>query len=54
MPTDQVVDTYRRYYQGILSGAHIVRVKDIVLIIANEPEPEKLYNVGTLIRRNCN
>ena len=44
---DQVVDIYRKYCKGILSDAHIERVKDIILNIENEPDLEEMYDICT-------
>lgn len=43
----QVVDIYRKYCQGILSDAHIERIKDIILNMENEPDLQELFDVCT-------
>jgi len=44
---DQVVEIYRKYCKGILSGAQIERTKDIILNMENEPDLQELYDICT-------
>ena len=44
---DQVIDIYRTYCKGILSDAHIERVKEIILNMENEIDLQELFNICT-------
>ncbi len=44
---DQVVDIYRKYLKGILSGAQIFRTTEIILDMENQPDLQELFDICT-------